>query len=65
MLEERYGLIRNFRNPENGIRHAIDWLNALDAESLEQHQEARRKMIKDHPDVCGRIVDAVLGNNRP
>lgn len=65
MLEERYGLVRNFRNPENGIHHAIEWLNALDAESLEQHQEARRKMIKDHPDVCGRIVDAVLGNNRP
>jgi predicted glycosyltransferase len=64
MLEERYGLVRNFRDPEYGMRHAYQWLNALDAESLEQHQEARHEMINDHPDVCARIVDAVTGNNR-
>lgn len=59
MLERDYGIVRNFRKPEAGIPHAIEWLNSIDEHTLNSLKESRDRMIADHCDVTTYVVETL------
>lgn len=57
MLEEDWGLVRNFESPEPGLACAQEWLSQVDEEALAHYQAVRQKLFAAHDDV----VDYVIG----
>jgi predicted glycosyltransferase len=56
MLEKEYGLVRNFRQADEGLPAAGEWLSELTDKDLDDLQAERDRMIEDHCDVCAHVV---------
>lgn len=56
MLEQDYGIVQNFHTADNGIPSAIEWLDEIDDESLDELSRQKDRMIGDHIDVTGYVV---------
>ena len=61
MLEERYGLIRNFRDVAEGMPVALDWCAALDQQAIENLKAERVRLVEDHCDVTDFVVKTLEG----
>ena len=59
MLENNYGLVRNFREAGKGLSSAIEWLEEIDDKALKLLAEARAKLVADHCDVTRFVVDTL------
>ncbi|MFT4901580.1 MAG: putative glycosyltransferase [Lentimonas sp.] len=56
MLENDWNLVRSFEAPELGLACALDWLERIDAEELNQLQAVRQQLFSAHEDVTEYIV---------
>lgn len=61
MLEDRYGLVRNFRTTEKGMPVAIDWCGSINEETIAGLREQRTRLIEEHCDVTRLVVKVLEG----
>ncbi|NDV62449.1 DUF354 domain-containing protein [Puniceicoccales bacterium CK1056] len=64
MLEDRYGLVQNFREAGMGMPAAINWLSSLDDSSMVKMRANRQKLIEDHCDVTKFVVNVLEGAHK-
>ena len=60
MLEDDFGLVKSFRDDDEGIRWAIDWLDMLDSFSGEARSAYRAQLEVALPDGVDYIVAQLL-----
>jgi hypothetical protein len=65
MLEERYGLVRNFQEATPGLETAVKWLDQLDKTLLDALQTARKRLFAEHIDVTDYVVKTLTGMKVP
>lgn len=56
MLENDWGLVRNFESPEPGLACAQEWLSGIDSEALKHYQAVRQKLFTAHEDVVNYVI---------
>lgn len=56
MLEKDYGIVKNFREAESGLKAAISWLASLNEKELSDISIAKTRMIDDHIDVTEYVA---------
>ena len=56
MLQDSYGLVRNFQQAGEGLPEAIDWLNDISEDDLDRFQARRTELVNDHCNVTEYVV---------
>jgi len=59
MLEQNYGLVRNFQSAAEGVPNAINWLRSIDDIERERFAQSRQRIINDHCDVCDYVINTI------
>lgn len=62
MLEDRYGHIRRFADPESGMEFASNRVTQLEPVDWNSREATRWRIQKDHPDGTGFVVASLLGS---
>ena len=63
MLESKYGIVRNFRDPAKGIEAATEWISEAIQMTPAQRAAVRVRVSEEHTDVCNYIVETLVNRS--